>query len=51
MSDFSREVVVKFSGGKMSEEDRNKIRVFIELVGKSSIKRCWIVPVKAAIIE
>ena len=36
VSDFSKEVVVKSSGGKMSEEDRDKIKVFIGLVGKSS---------------
>ena len=37
LKDFSTEIV-KFSGGKMSEEDRSKIKVFMEMVKKSDIK-------------
>ena len=39
VKDFSSEIVVRFSGGKMSEEDKEKVKVFIEMVGKSSIKQ------------
>ena len=39
LKDFSREVVVKFTGGKMSEGDEDKIKVFIEMVGKSSTQK------------
>ena len=38
LNDFSTEMVVKFNGGKMSEEDKSKIKVFMEMVKKSDIK-------------
>ena len=38
LNDFSRKLVVKFSGGKMSEEDKNKIKLFMEMVKKSDVK-------------
>ena len=37
-NDFSKKMVVKFSGGKMSEEDKDRIRVFMEMVRKSNTK-------------
>ena len=39
VKDFSREVFVKFSGGKMNEEDEDKIKVFIEMVGEVPTKK------------
>ena len=39
VNDFSRTVVVKFTRGRMSEEDINKIKQFIELVEKSNLKK------------
>ena len=38
VNDFSRKMVVKFSAGKMSEEDKNKIKLFMEMVEKTDIK-------------
>ena len=38
LNDFSRKLVVKFSGSKMSEEDKNKIKLFMEMVKKSDVK-------------
>ena len=38
VNDFSKKMVIKFSGGKMSEEDKEKIRVFMEMVRKSNTK-------------
>ena len=38
VDDFSKKMVIKFSGGKMSEEDKEKIRVFMEMVRKSNNK-------------
>ena len=34
LNDFSRKMVVKFSGGKMSEEDKSKVKMFMEMVKK-----------------
>ena len=39
INDFSRELVVKFSGGKMCEDDISKIKMFMEMVEKSSIRQ------------
>ena len=39
VNDFSRTVVVKFTRGRMSEEDINKIKQFIEMVEKSNLKK------------
>ena len=39
VNDFSRELVVKFSGGKLCEEDIQKIKKFMEMVEKSSIRK------------
>ena len=38
LNDFSRKMVVKFSGGKMSDEDKSKIKLFMEMVKKSEEK-------------
>ena len=38
VNDFSKKMVVKFSGGKMNDEDKEKIRVFMEMVRKSNTK-------------
>ena len=38
LNDFSRKMVVKFSGGKMSEEDKSKVKMFMEMVKKSEVK-------------
>jgi hypothetical protein len=38
LNDFSSKMVVKFSGGKMSEEDKSKIKMFMEMVKKSDVK-------------
>ena len=35
--DFVRKMVVKFSGGKMNEEDKNKLKNFMEMVKKSNV--------------
>ena len=35
--DFGRKMVVKFSGGKMNEEDKNKLKNFMEMVKKSNV--------------
>ena len=37
VDDFSRKMVVKFSGGKMSVEDKHKIKMFMEMVKKSDL--------------
>ena len=39
VQDFSGGIAVRFSGGKMSEEDKNKIRLFMDMVAKSDLKR------------
>ena len=39
VKDFTCEKVVKFTKGKMSEEDKGIMKEFIEMVGKSSIKK------------
>ena len=39
IKDFSNQIVVKFSGGKMSKEDIEKLEMFIEMVGKSNPKQ------------
>ena len=39
VQDFSGGIVVRFSGGKMSVEDKNKIRLFMDMVAKSDLKR------------
>ena len=39
VDDFSRELDVKFSGGKLCEEDIQKIKKFMEMVEKSSIRK------------
>ena len=39
LKDFSSKTVVKFSGGKMSEEDISKLRAFIEMLEKSNLDR------------
>ena len=39
MKEFTCEKVVKFTKGKMSDEDKDKLKEFIEMVGKSSIKK------------
>ena len=38
VGDFSKKMVVKFNGGKMSEEDKYKIKEFMQKVQKSNIK-------------
>ena len=38
VNDFSRRMVVKFSGGKMSVEDKDKIKMFMEMVKKTDLK-------------
>ena len=38
INDFGKKMVVKFSGSKMSEEDKNKIKLFMEMVEKTNIK-------------
>ena len=38
VDDFSRKMVVKFSGGKMSEEDKDKIKMFMVMVKKTDLK-------------
>ena len=38
ITDFSNQIVVKFSGGKMSEEDIKKLEMFIDMVGQSNPK-------------
>ena len=38
IDDFSKEILVKFSGGKVCEEDIMKIQKFIEMMEKSDIK-------------
>ena len=38
LNDFSREMFVKFSGGKLSEEDMIKVKMFMEMVKKSEVK-------------
>ena len=39
INDFSKQIVVKFSGGKMSEEDIEKLKMFMEMVGQSNLKQ------------
>ena len=39
VNDFSKEVVITFSGGKISEEDKDKLNVFVEMVEKSNIDK------------
>ena len=38
LSDFSTRMVVKFSGNKLSEDDKEKIRKFMQMVKKSDMK-------------
>ena len=38
VNDFSKKMEVKFSGGNMSEEDKDRIREFMEMVRKSNTK-------------
>ena len=38
VNDFSRRMVVKFSGGKMSVEDKDKIKMFMEMVKKTDLQ-------------
>ena len=47
MKDHSREVVVKFSCGKITEGDKDKIKMFISMIGKSSTKNSDKEPVKS----
>ena len=35
--DFGRKMTVKFSGGKMDDEDKNKLKMFMEMVKKSNV--------------
>ena len=39
VNDFRRTDVVKFTRGRMSEEDINKIKLFMQMVEKSNIKK------------
>ena len=39
INDFSQHIVVKFSGGKMSKEDIEKLKMFMEMVEKSNLKQ------------
>ena len=38
VNDFSKKIEVKFRGGNMSEEDKDRIREFMEMVRKSNTK-------------
>ena len=38
VNDFGRKLEVKFSGGKMKEEEITKLKMFLDMVEKSSIK-------------
>ena len=38
VTDFNQKMVIKFSGGKMSQEDKDKLKVFMEMVKKSNMK-------------
>ena len=38
VNDFGRKLEVKFSGGKMNEEEITKLKMFLDMVEKSSIK-------------
>ena len=35
--DFGRKMTIKFSGGKMNDEDKNKLKMFMEMVKKSNV--------------
>ena len=37
VKDFGTKMVVKFSGGKLIEEDKDKLKVFLEMVRKSDV--------------
>ena len=39
VDDFGREVAITFTGGKMSEEDIEKLKLFMEKVDKSNIEK------------
>jgi hypothetical protein len=39
VQDFGSELIIKFSGGKINEEDIMKLNKFMEMVDKSNIKR------------
>ena len=39
VSDFAEDIVIKFTGGQLSEEDKSKIDMFIVMVEKSDLKR------------
>ena len=39
VKDFSSKTVIKFNGGKMCEEDINKVRTFLEMLEKSNFDR------------
>ena len=38
LSDFSTKMVVKFSGNRLSDEDKEKIKKFMQMVTKSDIR-------------
>ena len=38
VDDFSKEIVIKFSGRKMSEEDKKKVKDFMEMVKRSNTR-------------
>jgi hypothetical protein len=39
LDDFGKDVVIKFSGGVMSDEDIGKLKMFIDRVERSNVKR------------
>ena len=39
LNDFGKDIVVKFSGGTMSEEDIEKLKVFMKMLERSNCKK------------
>ena len=39
VNDFGKELVISFTGGKISDDDMNKIKLFMEMVEKSNIEK------------
>ena len=39
LDDFGKDIVIKFSGGTMSEEDISKLKVFMKMVERSNCKK------------
>ena len=39
IDDFGKEIVIKFSGGEMSEEDIDKLKLFMKMVERSNSKK------------